>query len=87
MIRRQNYNKNDIKHCPECAGIMRYESKNRSLVCHSCGLLLKHSEYYNYWNRVKNGIGKYANEYERKRVIRKDWLKWYESSKVEKVNY
>lgn len=75
------------KYCPECAGLMLYNSTNRCLICSSCGLSLKHYEFYIYWRRIKDQDREYMDDYQRNKARRKEWLDWYKKSRDEKANY
>jgi len=73
--------------CPECAGNMKFNPQNKSLVCQSCGLSLKRYELENYWKKIRNENIDDLDETSRKKKRRKDWLDWYASSKDEKERY
>jgi len=76
-----------LARCPECGGKLKWQSDLKRSVCQSCGLSLTQYELDNYWKSVREqNIGD-ADEMEKKRQKRKDWLAWYSQSKAEKEKY
>ncbi|MBY8987230.1 MAG: hypothetical protein KGD61_02160 [Candidatus Lokiarchaeota archaeon] len=73
--------------CPECAGNMKYNPDNRLMVCSSCGLSLNRSELDGTWHRIRDERGSDADETQKAKNRRKEWLDWYSKSKEEKKNY
>jgi DNA-directed RNA polymerase subunit M/transcription elongation factor TFIIS len=76
-----------MSRCPECAGNMKYNPVNRLMVCSSCGLSLTRNELDRYWSRIRNERGSDADEVQKAKDRRKEWLDWYSKSKDEKQNY
>jgi predicted RNA-binding Zn-ribbon protein involved in translation (DUF1610 family) len=66
-----------MNYCPECGGDMIYKRVMKRKVCKSCGLSLTTQELIEIKEKSKNPI---IEEEERKR-IRKEYLKWWLSSK------
>ncbi|MHA1473356.1 MAG: hypothetical protein ACTSQW_09700 [Promethearchaeota archaeon] len=63
---------------------MKYNPDNRLMVCGSCGLSLSRYELDNTWNRIRNERGSDADEVQKAKNRRKEWLDWYSKSKEEK---
>lgn len=73
--------------CPECAGNMKYNPDNRLMVCGSCGLSLSRYELDRTWSKLRDERGSDADEVQKAKNKRKEWLDWYSKSKDEKKNY
>jgi DNA-directed RNA polymerase subunit M/transcription elongation factor TFIIS len=73
--------------CPECGGFMKYQSAIKQMVCQSCGLSLTRHELDSDWKKVRNENATNADESQRKKERRKDWLDWYSKSQSEKESY
>jgi len=54
------------------------------MVCGSCGLSLSRYELDRTWNRIRNERGSGADEVQKAKNRRKEWLDWYSKSKEEK---
>ena len=70
--------------CPECEELMKYHSAIKQIVCQSCGLSLTRHELDSDWKKVRNENAPEADDSQRKKNRRKEWLEWYSSSKEEK---
>ena len=70
--------------CPECAGKMEFNHMIKQKVCMSCGLSLNDHDLDMYWQKVRNQNISDADESDKKKSRRKDWLEWYSSSKEDK---
>ena len=57
------------------------------MVCGSCGLSLSRYELDHYWRNIREERGSDADEVQKKKNRRKEWLDWYSKSKEEKKNY
>ena len=57
------------------------------MVCGSCGLSLSRYELDHYWSNIRNERGSDADETQKAKNRRKEWLDWYSKSKDEKKNY
>ena len=66
---------------------MKYNPDNRHMVCGSCGLSLTRYELDRYWYRIRDERGAEADEVQKAKNRRKEWLDWYSKSKDEKKNY
>ncbi|NHJ19327.1 MAG: hypothetical protein EAX91_00180 [Candidatus Lokiarchaeota archaeon] len=66
---------------------MKYNPINRLMVCSSCGLSLTRNELDRYWSRIRDERGSDADEVQKAKDRRKEWLDWYSKSKDEKQNY
>jgi transcription initiation factor TFIIIB Brf1 subunit/transcription initiation factor TFIIB len=73
--------------CPECGGKLKWEPAIKHLVCQSCGLSLTRHELDIYWQKVRTENIPDADESQRKKNRRKEWLDWYSKSKSEKENF
>ncbi|MFX0011760.1 MAG: hypothetical protein ACFE9R_15710 [Candidatus Hermodarchaeota archaeon] len=73
--------------CPECAGKMTYNPNNRLMVCNSCGLSLTRYELDHYWSDIRNERGPEADDLQKAKSKKKEWLDWYSSSKDNKDQY
>jgi transcription initiation factor TFIIIB Brf1 subunit/transcription initiation factor TFIIB len=73
--------------CPECGGKLKFEPSIKHLVCQSCGLSLTRHELDMYWQKVRNENTPDADDSQRKKSRRKEWLEWYSKSKTEKENF
>ena len=71
----------DVVYCPECGGLMRYNSITKRYVCKSCGLSLTHQELIELRDRLRPT---FETSEERKRRERREYLKWWLKSKEEK---
>lgn len=70
--------------CPECAGIMTWNSMIKQMVCNSCGLSLTRHELDTYWQKIRTENIAGSDELQQKKSRKKEWLDWYSSSKEEK---
>jgi hypothetical protein len=66
---------------------MKYHSDIKQIVCKSCGLSLTRHELDGYWQKVRNENVINADESEKKKNRRKEWLEWYSSSKSDKDRF
>ena len=73
--------------CPECGGFMKYHSAIKQIVCQSCGLSLTRHELDSVWKKVRNENAPEADDSQRRKNRRKDWLEWYSKSKSEKESH
>ena len=67
-----------MPYCPECGGNMRYISLTKRYVCESCGLMLTHQELMEMRDKLRGHV---EPEEEEKKKLRKEYLKWWLSSK------
>ena len=65
--------------CPECGGEMSYISKTKRYACKSCGLSVTFQELIETRNRLK--IEKPNDQFEERKKVRKEYLKWWLSKK------
>lgn len=70
--------------CPECGGLMKYHSAIKQIVCQSCGLSVTRHELDSDWKKVRNENVPEADDSQRKKNRRKEWLEWYSASKNDK---
>ena len=73
--------------CPECAGAMEFNHMIKQVVCMSCGLSLTRHDLETYWQKVRSQNMSEADETEKKKSRKREWLDWYSSSKTDKGNY
>jgi hypothetical protein len=66
--------------CPECAGIMEWNSNLKMVVCLSCGLTVTRTELDRMWKEIRENNIQQIDEYDKKKLRKKDWLEWYQSS-------
>ncbi|TFF93331.1 MAG: hypothetical protein EU543_03870 [Promethearchaeota archaeon] len=66
---------------------MTYNPNLKSMVCNSCGLSLTRYELDNYWKKIKEQNLNDADESEKSRQRKKEWLEWYSRSKEDKERY
>ncbi len=66
--------------CPECAGVMEWNSKLKMVVCLSCGLTVTRTELDRMWKQIRETNFDESDNYEKKKSRKKDWLDWYQSS-------
>ena len=57
------------------------------MVCGSCGLSLSRYELDQFWRNIRDERGSNADEVQKAKNKRKEWLDWYSKSKEEKKNY
>ena len=57
------------------------------MVCSSCGLSLSRYELDHTWSKLRDERGSDADEVQKAKNKRKEWLDWYSKSKDEKKNY
>jgi DNA-directed RNA polymerase subunit M/transcription elongation factor TFIIS len=67
-------------HCPECAGIMKYDRNIRLLVCQRCGLAVTRHELDLMRAEFRKFMEVEDKDDERKRR-KKDYLDWWLSQK------
>jgi tRNA(Ile2) C34 agmatinyltransferase TiaS len=70
--------KNTMPYCPECGGEMRYAPATKRYACKSCGLSLTHQELIELREQLRP---KEETEEEKRQKERRDYLKWWLSSK------
>ena len=63
---------------------MKYNPDNRLMVCGSCGLSLSRYELDSTWSGIRDERGSNADEVQKAKNRRKEWLDWYSKSKEEK---
>ncbi|KKK43140.1 hypothetical protein LCGC14_1018920 [marine sediment metagenome] len=76
-----------MSRCPECGGFSKYQSFSKLIVCQSCGLSLTRHELDGYWKKVRDENFSNADESQKKKNRRKEWLDWYSKSKSEKESF
>ncbi|KKN04323.1 hypothetical protein LCGC14_1098610 [marine sediment metagenome] len=76
-----------MSRCPECGGFSKYQSHSKLVVCQSCGLSLTRHELDGYWKKVRDENFSNADESQKKKNRRKEWLDWYSKSKSEKESF
>ncbi len=67
-----------MEYCPECGGELHYMIATKRYACKSCGLSLTHQELIELRERLKP---KFESEEEKHKEERKEYLKWWLSSK------
>ncbi|MHA1231187.1 MAG: hypothetical protein ACTSPQ_11125 [Candidatus Helarchaeota archaeon] len=67
--------------CPECAGIMKWDSRQRRYVCQRCGLALKYREIEEIREKYRNEIEKERGKDWEAEQRKKEYLKWWLSKK------
>jgi tRNA(Ile2) C34 agmatinyltransferase TiaS len=65
-----------MPYCPECGGEMRYIAAARHYVCQSCGLSVTQQELIELREKLRTPV-----EDDEKERRRKEYLKWWLSSK------
>lgn len=65
-----------MPYCPECGGEMRYIPATRHYVCQSCGLSVTQQELIELREKLRTPA-----EDDEKEKRRKEYLKWWLSSK------
>jgi Zn-finger nucleic acid-binding protein len=70
--------------CPECVGVMEYNSNLKMMVCTSCGLTLSRTELDRTWKEIRERNIEETDEYDKKKQKKKEWLEWYQSSNKNK---
>jgi tRNA(Ile2) C34 agmatinyltransferase TiaS len=65
-----------MPYCPECGGEMRYIAATRHYVCQSCGLSITQQELIELRDELRTPV-----EDDEKERRRKEYLKWWLSSK------
>lgn len=76
-----------MSRCPECGGKSKYQSDVKQIVCQSCGLSLTRHELDGYWKKVRDENFSNADESQKKKNRRKEWLDWYSKSKSDKESF
>ncbi len=66
--------------CPECAGVMEWNSNLKMVVCLSCGLTVSRTELDLLWKEIRETNFEETDDYVKKKDRKKDWLDWYQSS-------
>jgi tRNA(Ile2) C34 agmatinyltransferase TiaS len=64
--------------CPECGGEMRYTIATKRYACQSCGLTVSHQELIEMRDQMRPAA---ETEEEQRQKQRKEYLKWWLSSK------
>jgi len=67
-----------MEYCPECGGELHYMIATKRYVCKSCGLSLTHQELIETRQKLKPS---FESEDEQRKKERKEYLKWWLSSK------
>lgn len=67
--------------CPECGGMMLFDRRAKSYVCQSCGVTMTRQELLEDRKRLFTRI---ETEEERRERERREYLKWWLSSKKRK---
>ncbi len=65
-------------YCPECGGELHYIASTKHYVCKSCGLTLTYQELIELRQSLRP---KFESEEEQRKRMRKEYLKWWLSSK------
>lgn len=66
--------------CPECGGLLRYDVRHKIYICDSCGLTMTREEYFVLKQEIREALRK---EYQDLDKWKRDYLKWWLSSKKE----
>jgi len=67
-----------MPYCPECGGEMRYAIATKRYACQSCGLTVSHQELIEMRDQMRPSA---ETEEEQRQRQRKEYLKWWLSSK------
>lgn len=67
--------------CPECAGNMKYDGKERRYVCHRCGLALRWNEIEEMRDKTRDAVEEERGTEWKEEQRKKDYLKWWLSEK------
>jgi transcription initiation factor TFIIIB Brf1 subunit/transcription initiation factor TFIIB len=65
------------QYCPECGGVLFYDSPARRYACKSCGLYVTREEISDIRARIRNE----QDELKRKRREQSEYLEWWLSAK------